>query len=118
MSLKGMILPRCICLNKIIMQLQTEKILSGYSDDEKAAYLGALAALATADREADQEELQQIRDVAHTAGISPEKEQEVLHAAKDVSGQDLKRCLDVLKNSQLRYSLITDLIAVAKADEE
>jgi uncharacterized tellurite resistance protein B-like protein len=99
------------------MQIQSETILTGYSEHEKAAYIGALAALATADRSAEGEELEHIRDIAHAAGISPEKEQEIVHAAKDPSGQDLKRCLDILKSSELRFSLITDLIAVAKADE-
>ena len=31
---------------------QNETILSGYSDTEKGAYLGAIASLATADRQA------------------------------------------------------------------
>jgi uncharacterized tellurite resistance protein B-like protein len=98
------------------MEVQTQNILTGYSDQEKAAY-GALAALATADREAGTEELQNLRELAHAAGISEQQEQQIIHAAQDVSGQDLKRCLDILKGSDLRYSLITDLIAMAKADD-
>jgi uncharacterized tellurite resistance protein B-like protein len=101
----------------MIMQIQSETILAGYSEQEKAAYLGALAALATADREATGQELDHFREIAQAAGLSPELEQEILHAAQDVSGQDLKKCLDVLKTSDLRYSLITDLIALAKADD-
>lgn len=99
------------------MEIQSETILTGYTEQEKAAYLGALAALATADREADEDELEHLKEVAQAAGISEELEQQVLKSAKDSSGQDLKRCLDILKGSDLRYSLITDLITVAKADE-
>jgi uncharacterized tellurite resistance protein B-like protein len=112
-----MILTFLFLLNKSLMELQSETILTGYSEQEKAAYLGALAALATADREADNEELDHLREIAHAAGISPENEQTILRAAQDTSGADLKRCLDVLKTSELRFSLITDLIAVAKADD-
>ncbi len=99
------------------MEAKLETLLTGYAAHEKAAYLGALAALATADREADKEELDHLREIAQAAGLSPEEEQTIIESAKDTSGQDLKKCLDILKGSDLRYSLITDLIAVAKADD-
>ena len=99
------------------MELQSETLLTKYAAHEKAAYLGALAGLATADREASAEEVEHLREIAHAAGLSSEDEQNILDAAKDTSGNDLKKHLDVLKRSDLRYSLITDLIALAKVDE-
>jgi hypothetical protein len=42
----------------------------------------------------------------------------VIRAAQEISDEDTKRCLDVLKTSELRFSLVTDLIAFAKADNE
>lgn len=99
------------------MQTQSASVLTGYSEREKGAYLAALASLSTADRQASQEELDHLREVAHAAGLSPQQEQFILDSATDISGEELKKCLDVLKTSQLRYSLITDLIALAKADE-
>jgi uncharacterized tellurite resistance protein B-like protein len=99
------------------MEIKSETLLTGYSDAEKAAYLGALAALATSDHEANEEELNHFREIAHAAGISPEQERNIIEAAKDTSGSNLKKCLDTLKGSDLRYGLITDLIALAKADE-
>lgn len=99
------------------MEVQSETLLTKYSAHEKAAYLGALAGLATADREASVEEVEHLREIAHAAGLSEEDEQKILQAAKDMSGIDLKNHLDVLKGSDLRYSLITDLIALAKADD-
>jgi len=33
-----------------------------------------------------------------------------------LSGEELKNCLDILKNSDLKFSLVTDLIAFAKSD--
>ena len=99
------------------MEVQSETLLTKYAAHEKAAYLGALAGLATADREASAEEVEHLREIAHGAGLSTEDEQNILDAAKDTSGNDLKKHLDVLKGSNLRYSLITDLIALAKVDE-
>lgn len=99
------------------MQLESESVLAGYSEREKGAYLAALASLSTADRQASQEELDHLREIAQAAGLSQQQEQFILNSATDISGEELKKCLDVLKTSQLRYSLITDLIALAKADE-
>ncbi len=99
------------------MQIQSESVLTGYSEREKGAYLAALASLSTADRQASQEELDHLREIARAAGLSPQQEEFILNSATDISGEELKKCLDVLKTSQLRYSLITDLIALAKADE-
>jgi uncharacterized tellurite resistance protein B-like protein len=98
------------------MEVQSETLLTKYAAHEKVAYLGALAGLATADREASTDEIEQLREIAHAAGLSNEDEQNILQAAKDMSGNDLKNHLDVLKGSPLRYSLITDLISLAKAD--
>jgi len=92
-------------------------ILSNFTDQEKLAYLSTLAALATSDREASGEELKQLREISQRAGLSIDLEENILEAAKDISGNDLKNSLDVLKESDLRYGLITDLIAMAKADE-
>jgi len=99
------------------MEVQSETLLTKHAEHEKVAYLGALAGLATADREASADEIEHLREIAHAAGLSAEAEQNILDAAKDTSGNDLKRHLDLLKGSDLRYSLITDLIALAKVDE-
>ena len=48
--------------------------------------------------------------------LSERQKAVVLHAASDDSGNDLAQCLDVLKNSDLKYSLVTDLMAFAKSD--
>lgn len=93
-------------------------ILEGYSDLEKGAYLGAIASLATADRQASEEELVYIQELAQAANLSPEQQEVVRNAATGLSGEELSRCLDVLKGSQLKYSLVTDLIAFAKADQD
>jgi len=97
---------------------QTTTILEGYPDNEKGAYLGAIASIATADREASPEELEYISALCDAADISETQKEAVLRAATELSGDELNRCLDILKNSQLKYSLVTDVIAFAKADKD
>jgi len=52
------------------------------------------------------------------ARLSPQQQALVVQASADINGEDLNRCLDVLKNSDLKYSLVTDLMAFAKADND
>ena len=96
--------------------METNTVLEGYSDQEKGAYLGAVASIATADRQASPEELQYISALCDAADISGSQKEAVLRAATELSGEELNRCLDILKNSDLKYSLVTDIIAFAKSD--
>jgi uncharacterized tellurite resistance protein B-like protein len=94
-----------------------QAILDGFSDMEKGAYLCALASMATADRVATSEELEFITALADKAGISEEQRGFVQHAATtEITDADLNRCLNILKNSDLRFSLVSDIIAFAQAD--
>lgn len=97
--------------------MEQQTILEGYSDAEKGAYISAIASLATADREASQEELEYLTALAENAQLSDEQLQAVERAATETSGAGLQQSLDVLKNSELKYSLIADLISFAKSDE-
>lgn len=95
---------------------ETTTILEGYSDEEKGAYLGAIASIATADREASPEEKEYISALCDAADISDTQKQAVITAATELTGDELNKCLDVLKNSKLKYSLVADMSAFAKAD--
>jgi len=100
------------------MEQGTTTILEGYSDVEKGAYLGAIASLATADRSASEEELVYIEALCEGAELSEAQTAAVRRAATEsISDEELKRCLDVLKGSELRFSLVSDLIAFAEADQ-
>lgn len=96
---------------------QKPTILEGYSDLEKGAYLGAIASIATADHSASEQELLYIEALAESADLSDEQMAAVRRAATELSDEELKRCLDILKGSELRYSLVSDLIAFAEADQ-
>jgi len=99
------------------MEQKTTTILEGYSDMEKGAYLAAIASISSADRSASPEELEYLEALSESANISEEQKNLIREAAKDISGEDLNRCLDVLKGSELRFSLVSDLIAFAGADQ-
>jgi uncharacterized tellurite resistance protein B-like protein len=92
------------------------QLLSEFSDQEKVAYLSAIASIATADRQATQEEAEFLQALGQTANLSEQQQQEVANAAKDSSNAALQQHLNTLKNSQLRFSLITDIISFAKSD--
>ena len=92
------------------------QLLQNYSEAEKTAYLSAIASLATADRQASGAETQFLQALAQQAGLSGGATQQVLAAAQDASNQSIQQHLDVLKNSDLRFSLVTDLISFARAD--
>lgn len=96
---------------------QSEKLLKDYSDVEKGAYLGAIASIATADHSATEEEVEALRELCASADLSPEQEESVVMAAQNLTGDDLKNSLDVIKQSDLRFSLVTDLISFAESDQ-
>lgn len=99
------------------MEQQQEVLLKDYSDMEKGAYLGAIASLATADHSATEEELEHLMALADSAELSEQQKQVVERAATELSPDELKRCIEILKTSELRFSLVTDLISFANADQ-
>jgi uncharacterized tellurite resistance protein B-like protein len=97
--------------------METEnQLLSSYSAQEKVAYLSVIASIATADRQATQDETEFLQALCETADLSSQQEAEVIQAAQDSSNANLRRNLDQLRNSQLRFSLIADIIGFAQAD--
>ncbi len=96
---------------------QNPTILEGYSDIEKGAYLAAIASIASADRSASEEEIEYMEALSESANISDEQKELIRQASTELSGDDLNRCLEVLKGSDLRFSLVSDLIAFAESDK-
>ena len=92
------------------------QLLQNYSEDEKTAYLSAIASLATADRQASPAEGQFLQALCQQAGLSEGATQQVAAAAQNANNAGIQQNLDALKNSDLRFSLVTDLISFARAD--
>ena len=103
-------------IHKTTIMTTEVTILEGYTDMEKGAYLGAIASIATADRQAGEEELAYIDALIESAEISEAQTSLIRNAATSkVSDDDLMRFLDVLKTSDLRFSLVSDVIAFSQS---
>ncbi|NDK56250.1 tellurite resistance TerB family protein [Pontibacter fetidus] len=98
------------------MEQEQTTLLKDYSQEEKGAYFGALATMASSDGKASEEELQFLKLMGEAAELPENLQQEVAQIAKNPSQISLQQCLDVLKKSQLKFSFVTDIISFAKAD--
>lgn len=98
------------------MEQENSTLLKDYSNEEKAAYFGALSSMATIDGKATAEELEFLQLMAEAAELPPNVQQEVAQIAQNPNIINLQRCLDVIKKSQLRFSFVADIISFAKAD--
>ncbi|WP_400192674.1 TerB family tellurite resistance protein [Hymenobacter sp. B81] len=93
-----------------------QQILQQYSEAEKTAYLSVVASIASADREASAPEVEFLQQLAQAAGLSAQGSQQVVAAAQDSTNESIAGNLNQLKNSELRFSLVKDLISFARAD--
>ncbi|MCJ8165302.1 TerB family tellurite resistance protein [Pontibacter sp. E15-1] len=96
--------------------MEQTTLLKDYTQEEKGAYFGALATMASADGKTTEEELEFLSLMSEAAALPENVQQEVVLIAKEPSKIDVQKCLDVLKGSQLRFSFVTDVISFAKAD--
>jgi uncharacterized tellurite resistance protein B-like protein len=98
------------------MDTEQTSLLKDYPIEEKAAYLAALATMASADGQASPEELEFLRLMGEASELPESVQQEVEQVAQNPSQISLQKCLDELKKSQLRFSFITDIVSFAKSD--
>ena len=70
------------------------QLLQNYSEPEKTAYLSAIAALATADRQATAPEAEFLQRLGQQAGLSDQAIRQVLAAADDANNQSVQQNLD------------------------
>ncbi|UOR04777.1 TerB family tellurite resistance protein [Hymenobacter aerilatus] len=96
--------------------MSNSQLLQNYSEPEKTAYLAIIASLSSADREASATEQDFLQQLTKAAGLSEASTQQVLASAKDATNQSVQQNLDALRGSDLRFSLITDLISFARSD--
>lgn len=98
--------------------MENTTILENYSAEEKKAYLTAIASLATADRQATEDEIDCLRQLSEAMALNEADTAYVVAEASDPSAQRLAESLTALQNSELRYSLLTDMIALGKIDHQ
>lgn len=98
------------------MKSQDQILLKDYSNEEKAAYFGALAIFASVDGHASPEELEFLQIMAEAAELPYKAQFELEQVANKQDSISLQKCLDILKKSELRFSFVTDIISFAKSD--
>lgn len=95
-----------------------EKLLKDYSVAERTAYLKAITALATAGRTATEDEHYLLDAIAESADLPANAADSIRSTAGTPTTDDeLRQSLDLLKTSDLRFSLLTDLTAFAHSDK-
>ncbi len=98
--------------------VENPKLLNEYSVTERSAYLTAITALATADRTATEDETYLLEAIAESAQLPPDEAALITSTAGEATTDEaLKQSLDILKGSDLRFSLMTDLLAFAESDQ-
>lgn len=92
--------------------------LQSYSLAERTAYIQAIASIATADRAASPEELEFLSALSNEIGIPEADRETIIGSATNLDDHSLFSSLEVLKTSELRFSLLADLIRFAESDQE
>ncbi|WP_017733914.1 tellurite resistance TerB family protein [Nafulsella turpanensis] len=98
------------------MSFTGKQSLKDYPEKEKTAYLAAVASMATPEDKASAEEEEFLADLCEEAGLTQRDTEEVIMEARDPVNDGFARNLDFLRNSELKYSFVVDVLSYAKAD--
>ncbi len=90
--------------------------LSGYPEHEKVDYLCLIASMAAADSVISDDELTQLRTFCEAADIDAMDVGLILSAAADPTFLDIPAILQRLAGTELRFTLLSDLLFMAHAD--
>lgn len=98
------------------MDITDQQSLKDYPEQEKTAYLAAVASMATPEDKASDEEVDFLTDLCDDAGLSVQDKEAVIREARNPSNDGFATHLNFLKGSDLKYSFVVDVISFAKAD--
>lgn len=98
------------------MDITEKHSLKDYPEQEKKAYLAAVASMATPEDQASDEEIDFLTDLCEDAELTEQDKQEVINEAKSPTNDGFQTYLTSLKSSELKYSFVVDVISFAKAD--
>jgi uncharacterized tellurite resistance protein B-like protein len=85
--------------------------------DERVDYLAVVASIAAADARLQNSEKAKLRELGRSLDLPEDRMREVLDVAERPTGS-VERRLDRLKDSDLRFALLTDCIFLAHADND
>lgn len=89
-----------------------------YPDHEKKAYLCVVASIASADNDVSDQEIANLRTLCRKVELSSRARAEVMAAAECPQAAPIKQYLDHLRESDLRYTLLADMMFLALADRD
>ncbi|MGO9572357.1 MAG: TerB family tellurite resistance protein [Desulfomonilaceae bacterium] len=95
-----------------------EHPLAGYPDSEKSEYLCAVASIINVDKPVSDMEIDYLRDLSKTVKLSDKSIGKVITAAYDPDGNPTKEFLERISGREIRFTLVTDLIFMAYADDD
>lgn len=98
------------------MAFTGKQSLKDYPEKEKTAYLAAVASMATPEDKASKEEEEFLADLCEEAGLTQRDTEQVLMEARDPANNGFIHNLDFLRNSELKFSFVVDVLSYAKAD--
>jgi len=89
-----------------------------YSEEEKVDYLMIIASVSSADGEVSDEEILKLREICKSVELSSKSIGNVIAAAEGLSDSELTEILDRLKKSDLKFTLLSDMIFLAYVDDD
>lgn len=87
-----------------------------YTMEERKAYLCLVASIASADNKVTDDEIKNVRELCKKVALDGQSTGIVLAAAEDPRTAPLKQCISLLAKSELRFTLLTDMLFLAYAD--
>ncbi len=87
-------------------------------EDRRLDYITAIASVVHADGHVDEVELEVLRLLGEAIDLPPRFMPKVLEAARNPDHPELERILASFKADPIRFSLLTDAVLVAFADEK
>lgn len=89
--------------------------LTRLNEDQRIAFMRALARLANADGRLDEEEISFIEEVAKMYGITEKRIAEILHSGSD---EEIVQAVKIIDNRKSAMELIKEMCILAHADDE
>lgn len=89
--------------------------LSKLNEEQRLAFMKALARLANADGKLDQEELIFIKQVAVVYGVPEHRVEEILHVKND---EEILEAVKIINNRRVALELIKEMCILAHSDSE
>ncbi|MCS7085507.1 MAG: TerB family tellurite resistance protein [Bacteroidia bacterium] len=96
--------------------MKTNRSFLDYPEGERFAYFALLAAIASADGRLDEQERRRLQELCREAHMSPEYTAHTLSIAEGTSEYDFRLAIETLRESELRFLAVADMLYIARAD--